>query len=49
MPMFFYGFDGLKNEGYNLPYLIATGHTFEDWQKYMNSLGTQPIVSEEEP
>lgn len=43
-PISFYGFDGDKNEGLNLPYLQATGHTAEDWQKYMNSQVIQPIV-----
>lgn len=48
-PLFFYGFDGDKNVGKNLPYLEATGHTAADWQKYMNSQVVAPIQPTDPP
>lgn len=34
-PASYYGFDGQKNEGLELPYLVASGHTREDWEAFV--------------
>ena len=47
-PGSFKGFDGTKNKNVDAPYLVATGHTKEDWEDYNKQEAEEEADQEQE-